>query len=213
MGEYNKYHDFTESDFLTDEHFQNWIFHPDENTNLFWSTFISDNPAKAGEIARAKMVLESIEFKEDFPAEGKVREFLKTTLAAMDKEEDQKPKAIFRSFNVKWWAAAASVILLLSLGYFFFKKQPEQQIAKVSQTSPLVNDVAPGGNKAILTLENGQTIILDSTGNGKISTQGNSSVTKLADGQLAYEESNNATGNRVQYDFHATWWTIQSHAF
>ena len=200
MPEYNKYHDFTESDFLTDEHFQNWIFNPDEDTNLFWLTFISENPAKAGEAYRAKMILESIEFKEDFPAEGKVREYLKTTLAAIDKKEENKPKAIVRSFNINWWAAAASVILLLSIGYFLFKKQPELQIAKITQPLPLVNDIAPGGNKAILTLGNGQTIILDSTGNGTISTQGNSTVTKLADGQLAYEGSNNATGNEIVYN-------------
>ena len=200
MSEYNKYHNFSESDFLTDEFFQNWIINPDEETNLFWSKFISDNPAKAGEVSRAKRVLESIEFKEDFSSEEKVREYLNTTLASIDKAEGQKPKAIVRSFNVKWWAAAASVILLLSVGYFFFKKQPEQQLAKVSQPSPLVNDVAPGGNKAMLTLGNGQTIILDSAGNGTISTQGNSTVTKLADGQLAYEGSNHSAGNKIVYN-------------
>ena len=200
MPKYNKYHDFTESDFLTDELFQNWVFRTDEDTNLFWSKFISDNPAKAGEVLHAKQVLESIEFKEDFPAEEKVREYLNTTLAAIDKEGEKKPKAIVRSFNVKWWAAAASVIVILSVGYFFFKNQPAQQLAKVPQPSPLVNDAAPGGNKAILTLGNGQTIILDSAGNGTISTQGNSTVTKLADGQLTYEGSNHATGSEIVYN-------------
>jgi transmembrane sensor len=46
--------------------------------------------------------------------------------------------------------------------------------------------VAPGGNKAILTLGDGSTIALDSAANGSLAQQGNSAVVKLAGGQLAY---------------------------
>src|SRR5205085_10936617 len=46
--------------------------------------------------------------------------------------------------------------------------------------------VLPGGNKAILTLANGQQIILDSAANGTLTSQGNTKVIKLDSGQLAY---------------------------
>lgn len=49
------------------------------------------------------------------------------------------------------------------------------------------NDVQPGGDKAILTLADGTTIVLDSSRNGSLSTQGNARVIKLSNGRLAYQ--------------------------
>ena len=200
MPEYNKYHNFTESDFLTDEFFQSWVFSPDDETSHFWKRFISDNAGKADDISRAKLLLESIEFKEDFPSKEGVREYLNKTLAIIEKQEGEKPVATVRSINRTWWAAAASVIVLLSLGYFFFKKQDTPQVAKILPPAELLNDAAPGGNKAILTLGNGQTIILDSADNGTLSTQGSSIITKLADGQIAYEGNNILSPNEIVYN-------------
>lgn len=87
-------------------------------------------------------------------------------------------------------AAAATVILIiLSIEtYFMFSsKSPKQEIVKTTPTKPqLKNDIAPGGNKAILTLADGSTIVLDSASNGTISQQGNIKVQKLNNGLLAY---------------------------
>ena len=87
-------------------------------------------------------------------------------------------------------AAAATVILIiLSIGtYFMFSsKSPKQEIVKTAPTKPqLKNDIAPGGNKAVLILADGSTIVLDSASNGTISHQGNIKVQKLNNGLLAY---------------------------
>ena len=69
----------------------------------------------------------------------------------------------------------------------FFSKTVKQEIAKaVPVKAPLKNDIAPGGNKAILTLVDGSTVVLDSASNGIISQQGNVTVQKLDNGLLAY---------------------------
>ena len=88
--------------------------------------------------------------------------------------------------NRRWWYVAAAVIFLVGAFpvYRFVLKQP-------STTPPIAkrptgkDDVAPGGNKAILTLADGSTIILDNAANGDLTSQGNTKVIKL-DGQLAY---------------------------
>jgi transmembrane sensor len=49
--------------------------------------------------------------------------------------------------------------------------------------------VAPGGNKAVLTLANGSTIVLDSAHNGVLAKQGNSIINKTGDGKLVYRAS------------------------
>ncbi len=63
-------------------------------------------------------------------------------------------------------AAAAVLILCISLiGYFSYHRSQEKQIAR-SET--IINDIAPGKVGAVLTLGNGQTIILDTAKNGAI---------------------------------------------
>ena len=79
---------------------------------------------------------------------------------------------------------AASILLFLSIGVYFFyqKKQVIQQTAQNQ-----AHDITPGGNKAILTLANGQKIVLDNVKNGVIANQGNTDVSKKQDGQLVYK--------------------------
>ncbi len=101
-------------------------------------------------------------------------------------QEDKKAK------QIKKWripAVAASIILLLTAAIYFFLNQSssaEKQKATAIVSPTLSNDIVPGGNKAVLTLDDGTTIILDSAANGIISTQGNIEVEKLENGLLAY---------------------------
>ncbi len=86
-------------------------------------------------------------------------------------------------------AAATIILILLSIGYYwmFSSKSSKHGIVKIApQKTILKNDIAPGGNKATLTLADGSSIILDSASNGTISKQGNIKVQKLNNGLLAY---------------------------
>nr|WP_315179277.1 FecR domain-containing protein [uncultured Flavobacterium sp.] len=53
-------------------------------------------------------------------------------------------------------AVAASIALLLGTGIFYFTKPKEQVIQVVEKTQ----EIAPGGNRGILTLSNGKQIVL-----------------------------------------------------
>lgn len=92
--------------------------------------------------------------------------------------------------RLRWlkYSAAAVIAILIAASFFFFLnyKQPrEKQQLIVRQ-----NDVAPGSNKAILTLANGKKIALDSAMKGMISTQGNTKILKTGNGLLTYDKSN-----------------------
>jgi transmembrane sensor len=78
--------------------------------------------------------------------------------------------------------ATAAVVLLL-VGLFRLWRTYRSE----SAVQPPVVVVAPGGNRAVLTLAGGQKIILDSAASGVLAEQGNTHVQKLGDGQLAYE--------------------------
>ncbi|WJS96669.1 DUF4974 domain-containing protein [Flavobacterium johnsoniae] len=68
-------------------------------------------------------------------------------------------------------AVAASIVVLLGSGIFYFtsSKQPSQNIQVVEK----VKEIAPGGNRGILTLSNGKQIILsDITSKDVIAKEG-----------------------------------------
>lgn len=81
-------------------------------------------------------------------------------------------------------AATAILILLSAASYWLLKRSKQKPVVKIDQMQ-LQNDVAPGGNRAFLTLENGEKIILDSAQNGMVATQGNIKISKQ-DSLLSY---------------------------
>ncbi len=93
---------------------------------------------------------------------------------------------------------AASVLLILSAGSYFLlhKKYPTQQIAQNQ------NDIAPGGNKAILKLANGQRLVITDAKNGLLTRQGViRPLPKTADGKLfAYQNTSGIANEAMLYD-------------
>lgn len=104
-------------------------------------------------------------------------------------EEQRDGVAVIKRAKWKIPAIAIIVLLFLSAGYFYLLPGGEtyQQPTIVSKALVPVNDVAPGGNRALLTLDDGTAIILDSAQNGLLGEQGNTRVKKLDNGLLAYE--------------------------
>ena len=86
----------------------------------------------------------------------------------------------------KYAAAAILVILIGGAGVFMLIKR-KTNIAGLPVAQRFRNDVAPGGQKAILELADGRRIVLDSAANGELVRQGDSRVLKQEDGQVSYE--------------------------
>ncbi|SEM78596.1 FecR family protein [Chitinophaga rupis] len=87
------------------------------------------------------------------------------------------------------WAAVASVLMLLLAGsvYWFYKTDKSHNIASnmaLNKKSVISNDVAPGTNKAVLTLADGTTVELDNAGN-QVLQQGKTTV-QQRNGRLEY---------------------------
>jgi transmembrane sensor len=109
--------------------------------------------------------------------------------------KDKKPR------QIKLWphiAAAASILLFLSVGsYFLFHKPLTQQITQNQQ-----QDIAPGRNRATLTLSNGQKIILSKGLSGKLAQQGNALVQVNSGNDISYTvfAAKSNLGSKVQYN-------------
>jgi len=90
-------------------------------------------------------------------------------------------------------AAASIIIILLSTVTWFQLKSSAEQVAKENdKPEPLVmRDIAPGGNKAILTLADGSQVVLEDVNNGNITKQKNVTISKTKNGQLVYHVGDN----------------------
>jgi transmembrane sensor len=94
-------------------------------------------------------------------------------------------------------AAAAVILLLLSFGGAYYAGWG---IFRTSQ-NVYVNDIAPGGNKAVLTLANGQKISLTDAKDGELASQAGVIIKKKANGQITYTIAGRGGANRLAAEY------------
>jgi ferric-dicitrate binding protein FerR (iron transport regulator) len=104
----------------------------------------------------------------------------------------------------RWiYVAAAAVLLFLSITSYFWLASRFNLSSKARPASAPVGakDVAPGGNKATLTLSNGSTIVLENAADGHLAEQGSSDISKQKNA-LSYTTTpaNGATSAAVVYN-------------
>jgi transmembrane sensor len=101
--------------------------------------------------------------------------------------ELQAPRSI-PLYKRSWLKYAAAAIIILGIGAYLWNIQTHKEKTTLSQVNPhpVKNDVAPGGDKAVLTLSNGKQIVLDTAANGAIAKDGGAEIRKSENGQIKY---------------------------
>lgn len=103
-----------------------------------------------------------------------------------------------KNTRIRLWpgmAAAASLLLLIAATAYFFYPTSKMSMSAQVTTHHIKNDAAPGGNKALLTLANGQQVVLSDAADGKIAEQGATTINKTKNGQLIYQSQDNLSSN------------------
>lgn len=113
----------------------------------------------------------------------------------------RKSLSIFSISSLKIAMAAAASVMILGSGYYYFTRSVKPA-KKESVAAMAVDDALPGREGAILTLEDGRKIILDSLNNGSIAHQ-TGAVVVLQNGKVAYN-STATTGDKVAYNTMST---------
>lgn len=115
--------------------------------------------------------------------------------------DDQEEVAIRRMTPWRRIAAIASVLILISIASYFVLTNKKGKVSFQSVEAPVIQDLAPGGDKAFLTLADGTVISLDSI-NGEISLMGGMAVRKTAEGKLVYgiSSSDLQNGEDLKYN-------------
>ncbi|MGK6350713.1 FecR domain-containing protein [Parapedobacter sp. DT-150] len=97
--------------------------------------------------------------------------------------------ALKPAHRVMWYrygAAVAAATLVATITYFYFA-QPSQVGSDTPALATAQQDIAPGGNRAILKLADGTEITLDDRQDGKVAQEGGHSIYKNTDGELVYQ--------------------------
>jgi transmembrane sensor len=201
----HKYELYDTAQFLDDPFFIEWVKHQKPEAVAFWNAWIQSNPPnleamwEAEAKLRAFLSVQRIDIENE--EAGQVWDRIQNTLAHshLPVEGRSIPSRV-RPMYRTWWAAAAILLIVATGSYFLWKQDAGKEVARNHQP-PIVNDLAPGDNKAILTLADGTKVVLDTAGNGALTQQGNITVIKLG-GKLAYEGSslNNEPVTEVAYN-------------
>jgi transmembrane sensor len=163
----------------------------DEESRQYLQQLLADTPAGEEDPARWDPILQSIlhpvRTLEPYTASGDPQ----AAGAGRHYAEAGNASVAGRPSPVRRWvrrAMTAAAVVLLSVGLFrLWRTYRAESIVQ----APVVV-VAPGGNRAVLTLAGGQKILLDSAATGVLAEQGNTHVQKLGDGKLAYEAGGGA---------------------
>jgi ferric-dicitrate binding protein FerR (iron transport regulator) len=190
---------YTVEDFLMDESFAAYCLGRDETAADYWKHWLEAHPDKQSEAAEAKelyFLLDGQNTDRQFRQhEAKFRSTIRQHL----QHNDIKRLSQNRRFIIMRITAAAAVILLLLSGLWFFTNNRQHEKPAIAQTQK-IEDIAPGGNKAILMLADGTKLVLDSASNGAITKQGNVTVIKMDDGQLSYNASTSTSASILTYN-------------
>lgn len=170
---------------------------PHELEQLF--NFIEEDPESYARLMNSKEIKDLLRANagaKEFVVSEQTSKRMRDRLMASIQSPESSPNRPLASVHsmryqriLRWSSVAA--IVLLGIGtatWYMIGKKPVSEIASTEKPT-LLNDVTPGGNKAVLTLSNGAKIVLDSAANGTLAQQGNARISKVNSGLLAYNLS------------------------
>ncbi|MEP7258175.1 MAG: FecR domain-containing protein [Flavitalea sp.] len=115
-----------------------------------------------------------------------------------------KPAHRIHFLRTAWLRYSAAVILLFGIGVYLWNANKPLSTQSSAEKAYLKNDIAPGGDKALLTLADGRKIALDSAGNGELALQNGARIIKSKDGQIIYYPGSSPVAHGVAYNTMST---------
>jgi ferric-dicitrate binding protein FerR (iron transport regulator) len=118
--------------------------------------------------------------------------------AVLQQQEVAAPAPVRRIPVLKRIAVAATIILCAgAIALWWLKRNDASQVNH--QPVATITDIMPGRNGAILTLQNGQTLVLDSAQNGAVAMQHGLQIVKR-DSLIAYAPTSTAMNEANAYN-------------
>lgn len=140
-------------------------------------------------------------YTEQLPEERRM--LLKDDLAALVDESTADGTAAMgnRTRSIIRWSLSLAALLTVVSVYFIYRLENRMNATDSLTAGTAAQDIAPGGNKAVLTLSNGKKISLTDADNGTLAELSGVKITKAADGQVVYTVLDEADKESKQITF------------
>ena len=170
---------------LADESFINYCKGYPAQDVAKWENWLQDHAQYRKEVEEQKRIVQTLAYHAAVTTVEDHYLRLKEQIAKKNKKTDTR-------FRISpWLKIAASLLLIGSLSYLMlrqsFLSEPDHHKQSV---------VIPGEDKALLTLADGSTILLDEVAVGTLALEGGVRVEKTKSGQLIYSVSESQSSNR-----------------
>jgi len=99
-------------------------------------------------------------------------------------------------YRIPYYWLSAAVLLLLGAPVAYLSLRQPASISSIARAS----DIRPGTNKAILTLGNGQQVVLSSSKQGQLAMEDHTMVSQTDSGKIVYQASSAAKGHELVYN-------------
>ncbi|HTF29338.1 MAG TPA: FecR domain-containing protein [Flavitalea sp.] len=127
------------------------------------------------------------------------RAVLGRILKNVSAQKDRLTPPVHRIHFLKttWFRYAAAIVILVGVGtYLWINKPDTKNLATTSGNKRSQPNIGPGSNRAVLTLSDGSTIVLDSAADGELAVQYGRKVIKK-NGEVIYDPNQISVKNVV----------------
>ncbi len=153
--------DFDVNDFLKEESFFNWVKNPSSEDARFWESFLKDHPSKREYANQARLILQSISFREQGFDKSEITDLwknIKKETLHLEKKQGEVKQLPFRPWKYLRVAAVILPFVIATVLYVFFREMPSD-VAEVSQE--MIEKYNPKGQKLTVFLSDGSKIRLN----------------------------------------------------
>lgn len=101
------------------------------------------------------------------------------------------------------WRGIAAAFLLLAIPaavYFLLQREPDRPQIAAKPGAAYQNDLAPGSDKAVLTLSDGSRILLHDTTAGEVASQGSTRISLAEGGRIVYSAPGASGMQHISYN-------------
>jgi ferric-dicitrate binding protein FerR (iron transport regulator) len=145
------YADFSETDFITDPFFQQWVIAPEEDKQKFWDEFIQTYPEKKEDIVKAYAFLQQFSPEAQWPDENIIQQSFEKHLSDINSIGHAKVVSIRRRNSYLIIAAAASMIaVVLSVTFLFRNANTNRLITIATRYGEIKKILLPDSSTIIL---------------------------------------------------------------
>jgi hypothetical protein len=164
----NKFQNYNLLDFVLDDDFNKWVLSPDTDDDLFWISWISNNPEKESMIDDAKEIILSFKVSSPQISDREIRSIVDDTIAKINAVDniaaDEEVPMPEKSKSLLYWLSGIAASLIIGvLGTYFYAKKADKSIYEqlvASNTVALTEQYNSTGKPLIIKLEDGSYVTL-----------------------------------------------------